>query len=51
MRSAKVWASVWIPLVVALHAVPILHNQRQYRRVAIDEDPVGVSRFVVNPAP
>ncbi len=83
MRSAKVWASVWILLVVALHAVPILHNQRQYqttwpwlkwamykdsrppgpivgerrrlsgitqsgRQVRIDEDSVGVSRFVVN---
>jgi hypothetical protein len=29
MQSAKAWTSLWILLVVALHAVPILHNQRQ----------------------
>jgi len=31
MRSPKVWASVWIVLAVALHAVPIALRQRQYQ--------------------
>jgi hypothetical protein len=29
MQSAKAWTSLWILLAVALHAVPILHNERQ----------------------
>lgn len=29
MQSAKAWTSLWIALAVGLHAVPILHNQRQ----------------------
>jgi hypothetical protein len=31
MGNSKAWVSLWILMVVALHAVPVIRNERQYQ--------------------